>query len=83
MLCIVKQHPHKSPHSGAAIRFYGKCKCLKGLAPRVGFEPTTLRLTAGLLMSKNKGFNFIFIDLMLRHFTLKRRSFTPLYHPCR
>ena len=43
---VVKQHPHKSPHSGAAITFYRKCKCLKSLAPRVGFEPTTLRLTA-------------------------------------
>ena len=37
--------PQKSPHR-AAIKSYMNCKYLKSLAPRVGFEPTTLRLTA-------------------------------------
>jgi hypothetical protein len=29
------------------VRFGGICKCLKRMAPQVGLEPTTLRLTAG------------------------------------
>ena len=36
MLYIVKQHPHKSPHSWASIRIYGQFKCLKSLAPQDG-----------------------------------------------
>ena len=31
---------------------------IEELAPQVGFEPTTLRLTASLLMFQNKGVNF-------------------------
>src|SRR5215467_13070675 len=41
--------PQKSPHSaqktGLSLSFY-RCKSLKNLAPQVGLEPTTLRLTA-------------------------------------
>jgi hypothetical protein len=33
------------------------------LAPQVGFEPTTLRLTASRLKYKNKGFIFAFNGL--------------------
>ena len=29
------------------VWFLGACKCLKRMAPQVGLEPTTLRLTAG------------------------------------
>src|SRR6266853_6963552 len=54
MLSIVKQHPHKTPHSGVAIRSSGECNCLKSLAPRVGFEPTTLRLTAERLVAASR-----------------------------
>ena len=47
---IVKEHPHKSPHSRLQkCSIFGKvegCKSLKSLAPQVGLEPTTLRLTA-------------------------------------
>jgi integrase len=32
----------------APIEKWGFCKCLKRMAPQVGLEPTTLRLTAGL-----------------------------------
>ena len=39
-----------SEHNGSKrfqVRFGGICKCLKEMAPQVGLEPTTLRLTAG------------------------------------
>src|ERR1035437_10360517 len=36
------------------------------LAPQVGFEPTTLRLTASRLMLKNKGFMFAFSGFRLK-----------------
>jgi hypothetical protein len=48
-LKILKEHPHKSPHSVAEKglrRSIIVCKSMKDLAPQVGFEPTTLRLTA-------------------------------------
>jgi hypothetical protein len=45
----LKQHPHKSPHTGrlaSVFRGLEARKRLKTLAPQVGLEPTTLRLTA-------------------------------------
>src|SRR5665213_264456 len=41
------------------------------LAPQVGFEPTTLRLTAAILMPKNKGVSFLFNEWPLQCSTAK------------
>ena len=46
---------------------------MKGLAPRVGFEPTTLRLTAAILMLKNKGLALFFRGFRYIRFLLNDR----------
>src|SRR5260370_14494363 len=50
------------------------CVGIKGvsLAPQVGFEPTTIRLTASGLIHKNKGFIFVLNSLLVT-------STSPLY----
>jgi site-specific DNA recombinase len=53
----------RSPEGG---RLFFRWKSLKNLAPQVGLEPTTLRLTARLLFPENKGFTLAFSDLPLK-----------------
>jgi hypothetical protein len=58
---IMNQHPHKIPHTGAAIRFYWKCKCLKGLAPQNGHRSETANgefQQSNFLRSVNQCWNF-------------------------
>src|ERR1035438_9380988 len=45
------------------------------MAPQVGFEPTTLRLTASRLIDKNKRLSFVFCGLPAN----RSRPFTLLY----
>jgi hypothetical protein len=42
------QNSHHNGPKRFQVRRRGQCKCLKELAPQVGLEPATLRLTAGL-----------------------------------
>jgi hypothetical protein len=53
------------------------------LAPQVGFEPTTLRLTASRLMLKNKGFMFAFSGFRLKSVPPIYPALLPFFIPPR
>jgi hypothetical protein len=75
------------------IRRFATCAChmlevqqlstLFCVTHQVGFEPTTLRLTACRLMYKNKGFPFAFSGLNLKSIASLYPALLPFFIPPR
>jgi hypothetical protein len=66
MLCAPNPHisfdSHQISHQMCSRQIFGGCKLLKRMAPQVGLEPTTLRLTVQSIVPAGSGWLRLFTN---------------------